>query len=86
MESEGSTKALRRYLNFLFVSKCLDVLPYARWDDAFRIGIKALRVNGNPPFDPIYHFSREYFDHIPGQDTENLILGSSICMIKSCAA
>jgi hypothetical protein len=62
------------------------VSPYARVDDALRIGIDVPRVNGNPPFDPIYHFSREYFDHIPAQDSENLILASSIWMIRLFAA
>jgi hypothetical protein len=85
-KARGRKNAVRRYLSFLLVSKDLDVSPYARVDNALRIGIEASRVNGNPSFGPIYHFRREYFDHIPAQDTENLILGSSICMIRSCAA
>jgi hypothetical protein len=49
-------------------------------------GIDAPRVNENSPFGPIYHFRREHFNHIPAQDTENLILASFIWMIRSCAA
>jgi hypothetical protein len=62
------------------------VLPYARVDDALWVGIETPRVNGSPPFDLMYHFAREYVDHIPAQDTENLILASSIWMIRSFAA
>jgi hypothetical protein len=86
MESERSKNALRRYLNFLLVKNDLDFSPYVRVDDAFRIGIDVPKVNGNPRFGPIYHFLREYFHHIPSQDTENLILASSIWMTRSCAA
>jgi hypothetical protein len=67
-------------------NKGLAVSPYARVDDAFRIGVDPLQANGNPPFDPIYHFRREHFDHMLAQDIENLILASSFAFTRSFAA
>jgi hypothetical protein len=67
-------------------SKGLAVSAYARVDDAVRIGVDTLRVNGNPPFGPIYHFRREHFDHILAQDIENLILASAFSFTRSFAA
>jgi hypothetical protein len=69
----------------LAVGEAVDNSPGSGIDDGIGIAVASPTADGILAVRPIYHFRRQSFDHIPAQDSRNLMLARSFYLITSLA-